>query len=483
MSRFNLKTFSRFSYAFVPQYFRSLIFHDTLPAKVVHDTAWLDGLRGLAALCVYNHHFLYQYTWMIFLGWDGKDNDWAIDLPIIRVFYLGPPMVSTFFVVGGYVISLKPLQLIQTNSSSSREKLLQTTCSFTFRRFLRLYLPAFVSTGFVMVGTYLGLFDFVSSLLQDSKLFPGQREKCMTRYSSFYAQVVFWVREMLNLTNVYRPGYFYYPIHDLHLWTLPFEYRASLILTIALLGLAQTGNHFRLWTLSLLGLYCTYVLDAWDLSLFFWGSGIAQLDIIRNTSMRGEPNEIPMFAENEKPLMARVKSWFTPVITAAFRKSLFAAAFLIAMWLFTAPAMNVRVAPGYVWLSSYLVPTTASAPERILPGFGTVLLVLLLRECSPQSVGRLFLTRPYVQYLGKISFALYLVHGPILHMIGYSVPILIWNHSNREHIAVWTGGLLAGWAVSLFIVLCAADVFAREVDSRCVAAARWIEWKCTTKET
>ncbi|KAG9511666.1 hypothetical protein KCV07_g10009, partial [Aureobasidium melanogenum] len=68
--------------------------------KSVHPTAWLDGMRGIAALLVYVYHLSYS-THDVDTAWtyDGKQG--FLRLPLARFFYNGHFMVAIFFVLSG----------------------------------------------------------------------------------------------------------------------------------------------------------------------------------------------------------------------------------------------------------------------------------------------------------------------------------------------------------------------------------------------
>jgi peptidoglycan/LPS O-acetylase OafA/YrhL len=56
-----------------------------------------------------------------------------------------------------------------------------------------------------------------------------------------------------------------------------------------------------------------------------------------------------------------------------------------------------------------------------------------------------------VQHLGKVTFALYLVHGPVMHMGSYWVPHLVWRvvAQNQKDMDGWLAVLIVGWIVNL----------------------------------
>jgi peptidoglycan/LPS O-acetylase OafA/YrhL len=104
-----------------------------------------------------------------------------------------------------------------------------------------------------------------------------------------------------------------------------------------------------------------------------------------------------------------------------------------------------------------------------------------LTLCSPTSLCYKVLTTNFVLYLSKVSFSLYLVHGPILHIFGYMFPHMIWHFTGDKTPALYAFGLLGGWSINLAIVLWAADIYTREVDKRIVHLINWIEEFCCVR--
>src|ERR1700712_4308318 len=113
-------------------------------------TSYLDGLRGFAALVVYiQHHQLWAHAAIeapkVFenaYGYEGKYFFSA--LPGVRTFFSGGHFaVTVFFVISGYVLSTKPLSLIQ---SGDYVKLGDNLASALFRRWLRLHIPVICTT-------------------------------------------------------------------------------------------------------------------------------------------------------------------------------------------------------------------------------------------------------------------------------------------------------------------------------------------------
>jgi peptidoglycan/LPS O-acetylase OafA/YrhL len=148
-------------------------------------------------------------------------------------------------------------------------------------------------------------------------------------------------------------------------------------------------------------------------------------------------------------------------------------------WAETSPA------PGYQTLKS-LIPRGMYLPEKFWLNIGTAMLLLLLARSDPAvSVWRHVLNSSLAQYLGKISFALYLIHGPVLHAVGYMVPHYVWWSLGVEGVKTndftWGVGMVVGWSVGLALCLWLADVWQREVENRCMKLVKRLEEYCFVK--
>lgn len=127
--------------------------------RKLRKTAYLDGIRGFAALMVYClHNQLWAHAFYDgspalenTFGYDG--NYYFAALPFIRTFFSGGHFsVSCFLVLSGYVLSVKPLQLMR----QGEYVLLGDNISASlFKRWLRLYLPIIAVTFMIMCTPHL----------------------------------------------------------------------------------------------------------------------------------------------------------------------------------------------------------------------------------------------------------------------------------------------------------------------------------------
>ncbi|KAH8905622.1 acyltransferase [Coniochaeta sp. PMI_546] len=423
-------------------------------------TAYLDGLRGLAALFVVFCHYSYT-SFNIAEGWGCKGRNYDIlRLPVVRLFFQGPAMVAIFFVVSGYALSLKPLKLMRARSGDGT--LAKTLGSSVFRRGIRLFVPTAASTLLVVVMIRAGLYERTREFAGDGRYIRHPREQHYHRLETTGDQLKDWMWHMFYFVHVWGWEKFGGSTGlDQHLWTIPVEYRASMLLFLTLLGTSGLKTSARWATVA--GLMCfTYRSDRWEMLLFFAGMLLAEWDLIRRAHERTSSSLLPI--DVPSPRSKREGKAVASAWTAVS---------ILALYLLSQPDEGYEATPGWVFLSS-VIPDWWSDKYRYWQCVGAVLLVLCVAH-SPATWQPLFNTRP-VQYLGKISYAIYLMHGPMLHTAGYAVQRWAWGVTGVEGVAYNWGFALAS-VVVLPLVVWAADVFWRMVDAPVVRFARWFEEK------
>lgn len=429
-------------------------------------TAYLDGLRGLAALFVVFCHYSYT-SFVIAEGWGYKGRNYhVLRLPIVRLFYAGPAMVAIFFVVSGYALSLKPLKLIRGARSGEEDgSFARTLSSSVFRRGIRLFIPTAASTLLVVLMIRIGLYEWTRDFFEDRRYVRYANEEHYRRLETTGEQLRDWMWHMFHFVHVWGWEKFGGSTGlDQHLWTIPVEYRASMVLFLTMAGTAGLKTCAR-WV-AVVGLMCfTYRSDRWEMLLFFAGMLLAEWDLIRGAH---EPTSSPVLPKDDTPLSrprrgekAAVWMWTTVGV--------------LALFLLSQPNVGHEDTPGWMLLSR-LIPEWWSEKDRYWQCVGAVLLVLCVAH-SPTTWQRLFNTRA-VQYLGKISYAIYLMHGPMFHTAGFAIQRWAWGITGVEGVAYGLGFMLSSMFV-LPILVWAADVFWRLVDAPVVRFARWLEGKCS----
>ena len=369
-------------------------------------TAFLDGMRGLAAFTVFICHLTYG-TFDIGHAWGATPDPDSqspsafkdfLRLPVVRLLYSGPPMVAIFFVISGFVLSSKPLKLMR---SRQHEQLMTTMSSSIFRRGLRLFLPCFASTFIVICLAQLNMYKVTEDFSKQLRVIP--EDHCYTQPNP-WLQFTDWLVQMLILVDPFNWSLFAGSIElDRHLWTIPVEFRCSMALFLTHMMTSRMTSRFRLCTFAGL-IYWGVSWNRWELCPFWAGAVLAELDIIRIS--RTLPDLLST-AKKEPPRVQRLSS-----------KMLYWSAFLVSLFLLSYPDLAGHATPGYITLTS-LIPTSFIQMHRFWPTVGAI--VVVWSSCHLGFLrNKAFCWAP-VQYLGKISFPLYVMHGPIIHTLGYMV--------------------------------------------------------------
>ncbi|KFH40324.1 hypothetical protein ACRE_090070 [Hapsidospora chrysogenum ATCC 11550] len=430
------------------------------PAKL-GPTAYLDGMRGLAALFVYFCHYSYQ-AFTIAQGWGaGESNYHILKLPFLRLWYQGPAAVCVFFVISGYALCYKPLKLAR---SRNLESFSTTLGSLVFRRWFRLFLPPIISTFSIFCLLRLGAFESTRAFATDRTYHKNIMEKHPKRWENGYDQFWDWFWQMFRFIHVWdwapHGGSTSY---DVHLWTIPIEYRCSLYLFLVLMATVRLQTRFRLLTVLTVAWF-TYRNSRWEFTLFLGGLVIAELDHIR-----GAHNPTPTLPLEEKQTRGsfpRLKALFWNLVS------------ILALYLLGQPDARGAETPGWVWLTSLIPSWWGEEHYRYWQGVGAVLFIVAVARSS--SWQRFFNTA-VVQYFGKISYAIYLMHGPVMHVLGYRWEAWAYSITGVEG-NNYKYGFFLGAVFAVPTVIWVSDIFWRAVDIPTVKFARWFESKLVQKD-
>jgi peptidoglycan/LPS O-acetylase OafA/YrhL len=180
-------------------------------------------------------------------------------MPVARTFFTGGHFaVSVFFVISGYVLSAKPLSLIYSNDHA---KLGDNLSSALFRRWLRLYIPVFVTTVAYFTSWHLFGIWTVS---------PNHEANFRDELWKFYV-------EFKNYSFAFRTGGEDWLSYNFPTWSIPVEFRGSLIIYTSILGLSRCTKNMRLLGMVGLIFYFMYIVDGWFGSLFMAGTYFATI--------------------------------------------------------------------------------------------------------------------------------------------------------------------------------------------------------------
>jgi peptidoglycan/LPS O-acetylase OafA/YrhL len=318
----------------------------------------LDAVRGFAAMSVVLWHLALALPAVSEASRSNGLTPWNLALySPLRVFFAGTPAVIVFFVLSGFVLTV--------SYASGR----QTYAGFLIRRIARIWIPyvAAVAIG-VILAAALG-----------SEFLPGSSEWVNARWHEGAAFGP--VAEHVALIGPISDDGQYVPV----IWSLTEEMRVSLIFPLLVASVLFLG-----WRRSLLGAVALCVVGV-VLSTRVW-SDFATLKYI-----------VCFVAGALLALHRQRISSALSRTTTARRISMFVAAILLYTW--------------FAW-----VPTSITPGRLHLVAHNDVLYVLLetVAACIfialAQQPGRAreLLRARVPQYLGRISYSLYLLHTLVL---------------------------------------------------------------------
>ncbi|KAI9712020.1 MAG: hypothetical protein M1820_001728 [Bogoriella megaspora] len=355
------------------------------PKKNLRRTAWLDGLRGFAAFLVYwHHHQLWAHDAIsansIFenqFGYDGKY--YFACLPGVRTFFTGGHYsVTVFFVISGYVLSTKPMSLIQ---NAEYTKLGDNISSALFRRWLRLFLPVIATTFCFMTITHF--FGIWTAAYEHEK-----------RYLD---EVWRWYSEFKNFSFIFKQGGDPWFTYNFHTWSIPVEFKGSIVIYTALMAFSRCRRNARLWCQVGLIFYFMYIADGWYCALFVSGMLLCDLDML------AAKDQLPNAFEKLEP----------------YKDLIYYHLLIISIYLGGVPSQNMdmtilRKSRGWYYLS-LLKPQAVFDYKWFYLFWAASFLIAAIPRIKWLKG---FFETPFSQYLGRISFALYLMHGPVLWTLG-----------------------------------------------------------------
>ncbi|KAF2395648.1 hypothetical protein EJ06DRAFT_525269 [Trichodelitschia bisporula] len=263
------------------------------------------------------------------------------------------------------------------------------------------------------------------------------------RKDPFSTQFSDWLSATWNWVNAWSPQN--YP---------------SIVLFATLVSFARLAPRMRLVGLVGMVVYC-YFSFCWEAWLLFAGTSLAQLKMLEESAAPPSPAR---FGISLPP--RRTRSDF-------FKGALFVA----GLHLLSVPDYgHASTAPGYKFILRHLNPSFWHGESWRFPHcLGALLTVYATSSIGTNALRSIFTSR-YAVYLGRISYALYLVHCPVVHMLGFWIVPAMWRMTWTRRRPEDMLGKEVGWLLATEIVtaatIWAADLFWRLVDRRIFPSLR-----------
>ncbi|KAL5355384.1 acyltransferase family-domain-containing protein [Aspergillus floccosus] len=203
---------------------------------------WIDGLRGIASFLVVLTHLARAWDYDLFAPRDTEDaTPRVLQWPILRIPWQGRIGVTIFAFLTGYVCALKP---IKQSRAGDRYAAFTSVAKSAFRRPPRLILPA----TFAMIISWV--------MAQCGAFIVANRSDCWwCRYAAPDLEDSFWkevLRLFKNFLSTWTTGYMAY---DDHQWALLPLLLASMLVYILLCATMFVRFRYRLVIYLIMFLY------------------------------------------------------------------------------------------------------------------------------------------------------------------------------------------------------------------------------------
>lgn len=373
----------------------------------------LEGLRGLAALIVVFYHFVIGFA--PFLIGEVAIRRSPIDRIIgdtpLSILFAGEFSVVVFFVLSGFVLSL----------SFFRSKDISVLVSSASRRYLRLMIPSVVSIMMVLIVMFLG---------------GHYVHRAATAITGTIYLRAFW-NLPINVFAAIRQGLYgvfamagfdladYNPV----LWTMHYELIGSFLVFSFLAFFGKIQKRWIFYAIACMASIGTYFLA------FFIGMAMCDLWV------------------NKHELLIKIKSqWATILLILGIA--------LGSIHFTTFPSLYRANGLPFLGAHQFLIlEYTIGA---------SCLMIAVLRL---QWVTKFLETRP-IQYLGRASFSLYLVHTIVI----YSLSCYIFSYFYPR--LGYVGSFVIMIIPSLAVIFAITHVFERFIDTPSIrwakAAGNWL---------
>lgn len=212
----------------------------------------------------------------------------------------------------------------------------------------------------------------------------------------------------------------------------------------------------------------------WELALFVSGAMIADISL--------EAESIHDISSHDLSLMRTSSAYavLDRLEKNTIWKVFWISQTLLALYLASYPVANAIDAVGYgnlFHLTPRIYMDVDTKPYHndynLWQSYGASLLVLSITflPCLRQ-----FLSISIFAYLGRISFALYLCHGPILRTLGYRTILTAWSMIGKGDSSSQMLAIIFAFVILLMpITIWVSDIFTRAFDESSVKLVKWME--------
>lgn len=358
---------------------------------------WVNGLRGLSALLIYQaHHVIETATEdqaCVFLGSGNYKCNNIMHLPFLRLLPIaGFVCVPLFFLTSGFVLVRKPIRLAHRGDQAGAMKYLSNSL---IKRTPKLFLPLLAVTMFF--STFFHVVNFPTTLI-------SRNNSLWSEYYELLHHFYLWASPLRDRRTFWGPF-----VRNFPAWTIPVEAQCSMLVYCMTFATLRLSPALRL-AIFAYGWWLLFNEAHWHATGFLLGTMLSELQLLWQA---GKFDLLP----GNTPARVAVRKWLNIV-----RQTVAWVGIVIALYVDGQPGQPDKLAmlTDRDWNPLYQkMPLSwqydTEAWRWFYPSVGALCICLGILNLP---ILRRLLERPTMQWFGQYSFALYLVHAPILLSFG-----------------------------------------------------------------
>ncbi|EEH38526.1 hypothetical protein PAAG_08253 [Paracoccidioides lutzii Pb01] len=426
---------------------RSILLHTdssltaAMPSTRKRDNNWIDGLRGIASFIVVTGHICTSFfPYLLHPSNREGDSPSLLQLPFLRLIVGGRACVALFFIITGFVNSL---QSVKNARSGNTTVALTNLARSTFTRSGRLLLPTGIATCMAWLLCQLHAFA-MAERIDAAWIRWGARPPDASVWQALY-------KLFIDLTLFWNAGPGDY---DATQWTLVYFLHGSFRVYLALLAMMLLSTRYWRVVTAFLYIWCWVIGDYVVGINIFAGLMLAQLQVDlgpRATSILPKP----------VPSLIIIIGLF---ICSYPEHS--------AEWVYWSRIMKELI--------QQITPANTDNSRYWVSVGTTVLMVGIFFSRN----ARKFLALPLFNFLGRASFAVYLIHNSLMRTVlvwltyGYASATTPRTNDEGKIIQLrHPNGMAFVFILPVFyaILYVAAYAWTLHVDPWCVNAVDWMK--------
>jgi len=401
---------------------------------------WVDGLRGMAsALVVVKHVGIAFFPYLVWPSASAKEAPIVLQWPFIRVLFQGRIGVAIFCMVTGYVCALKPIKcFLQDNHNAAYAAMTKSAV----RRVPRLVLPVAIIIFLSAIATQLGAFE-TANHCDGYGLIPTSPNRRDTLFEAISAMLHDILRVWTHGSSEYGP----------ELWTMMPILKGAFWVYVFLVTTARVQQRWRMIIALSMAMFRWASNDPFFGMQFFFGVFLADLQNLDAGSF------------------TKLQSWSVGPVRGAM--SIFF--LVVGLYIASLPDKHHDWQPWSLALHNFLASILPAEPDfpRFSSGIGLDLIAIGL-HLSPMA--RTILSNKFFLWLGRMSFAVYLLHNQLLRSVlcwmvyGFTLP------KEGEPLLTFTSApkLFAVLPIYVGLVYGSAHLWTTHVDAWCARMSEHI---------